>query len=229
MRKYGFIKHSLVDYPGEVCSVVFLPGCNFCCPYCHNKTLSQEINERGWTLREITDYLTSAKSILTAVCITGGEPTLYPETLVFLVEQFKRLGLKVKVDTNGSHSQIIKTLDNHVDYFAMDLKTSLTRYRELIISSNPGIVLENIKDSIKLLQMRPVENYEFRTTMSWDFIGTEEMHQLGSYMKPTTHWFLQHCRSDQKNSLFVSTEDRRKINQCYNIAKKYTCNVFLRE
>ena len=131
MRKYGFLKHSLVDYPGEVCSVVFMAGCNFHCPYCHNADLATTIETAGWALNEIVDYLVEAKSLITAVCISGGEPTLYPETLTFLVNIFKKLGFKVKVDTNGSHPEQIQSLNDSVDYFAMDLKTSLERYSEV--------------------------------------------------------------------------------------------------
>ena len=150
MRKYGFLKHSLVDYPGEVCSVVFLPGCNFHCPYCHNKTLPKDIAEEGWTLKAIVDYLKDARSIITAVCITGGEPTLMPETLCYLIETFKALGLKIKLDSNGSHPDLLKRLSQEVDYIAMDLKTSIGRYPELVDEAGDFDLVPNVAKKRKV-------------------------------------------------------------------------------
>ena len=69
IRKYGFLKHSLVDYPGEVCSVVFIPGCNFCCPYCHNQTLEVDVLQHGWTTKEIEAYLNDSPLISEALVL----------------------------------------------------------------------------------------------------------------------------------------------------------------
>ena len=35
----GITKSSLIDYPKKISAVVFLMGCNFNCPYCHNPEL----------------------------------------------------------------------------------------------------------------------------------------------------------------------------------------------
>lgn len=229
MRKYGFLKHSLVDYPGEVCSVVFLPGCNFHCPYCHNKTLPHDVNQDGWTLKEIVDYLKEARSIITAVCITGGEPTLMPETLCYLTETFKALGLKIKLDSNGSHPDLLKQLIPEVDYIAMDLKTSIDRYPELVGEAEKPTICSKIETSMGLLLGMSEKSYEFRTTLSWDFINEDVLHDLGQRLKPTTYWYLQRCYLPGPQDKDFLVQETEKIEACYHIAKKYTKFVFLRE
>ena len=228
MRKYGFLKHSLVDYPGEVCSVVFLPGCNFCCPYCHNKRLATEVDQYGWTLGDILTYLQSARSLVTAVCITGGEPTLMPETLKYLLQSFKQLGLKIKLDSNGSNPSVLKALLPQVDYVAMDLKTSIERYGELVCGKNLGIG-EKIRSSMNLLMQRQESMYEFRTTLAWDFVDKNVIHALGRLLSSEAHWYLQRCHEDEKTTDIQRVHEYQKIQECFEIAKMYTKSVFLRE
>lgn len=228
MRKYGFLKHSLVDYPGEVCSVVFLPGCNFRCPYCHNKDLPQAIHENGWTLSQILRYLQEARTLITGVCITGGEPTMMPETLRFLISNFKALDLKVKLDSNGSHPELLEALNGHVDYIAMDLKTTPERYSEKIAPTCPDIE-HKIRASMQYLMQRPTKSYEFRTTLAWDFVTETTMHDLGKLLRSDTYWYLQRWRRDNPPAQEVLLADQERIENCYAIAKKYTKYVFLRE
>ena len=225
MRKYGFLKHSLVDYPGEVCSVVFMAGCNFHCPYCHNANLATTIETEGWALNEIVDYLVEAKSLITAVCISGGEPTLYPETLSFLVNLFKKLGFKVKVDTNGSHPEQIQSLNNSVDYFAMDLKTSLDRYSEIYKGNNQT----QIERSMQFLMSRNSSSYEFRTTLAWEFVNEEVIQDLGKRLSKDTAWYLQRCRYTPSLTASELTQETARIQQLMHVAKQYTERVFFRE
>lgn len=225
MRKYGFLKHSLVDYPGEVCSVVFVAGCNFHCSYCHNANLAATIETEGWALNEIVDYLIEAKSLITAVCISGGEPTLYPETLSFLINIFKKLGFKVKVDTNGSHPEQIQLLNDSVDYFAMDLKTSLARYTEVCKED----IHTQIEQSIQLLMSRNPFTYEFRTTLAWEFVNEEVIKDLGKRLSKNTAWYLQRCRYNPTLSDSKLTQETTHIQELLHLAKQYTNRVFFRE
>lgn len=229
MRRYGFIKHSLVDYPGEVCSVVFIPGCNFCCPYCHNKTLKQEVAQQGWSLKEIEAYLRDAKSITTAVCITGGEPTLHPETLSFLVDFFRSMGLKIKVDSNGTAPDQLEALNDRVDYFAMDLKTALNRYPELMPQADPQQLMDQIQASMAFLMRRDPHAYEFRTTLAWDFVDEEAIQDLGSRLLKTTRWYFQRCHLPPSVPALDPVKENETIAKCIDLAKKYTNFVFFRE
>ena len=140
MCKYGFLKHSLVDYPGEVCSVVFMAGCNFHCPYCHNANLATTIETAGWALNEIVDYLVEAKSLITAVCISGGEPTLQ-QNLPKLTKAIHELGLGVISFTGHLYEQVQEQL------FGCDMvldgafdETKLETERKILGSMNQRIL-----------------------------------------------------------------------------------------
>ena len=127
----GLQKMTLLDYPGKVACTLFLQGCNFRCPFCHNSDLLGGSAEAFMTKEELLDFLKKRKGLLDAVCVSGGEPTLQKD-LPELLAGIKALGYSVKLDTNGSRPEILKALvkDGLVDYVAMDVKNSFRCYGE---------------------------------------------------------------------------------------------------
>ena len=125
----GLQKTTLLDFPGCVASTVFLAGCNMRCPFCHNMNLVTSSDAFAYTEEEILRFLSGRSGLIDGVCVTGGEPTLYDELPSFF-RWIKELGLKTKLDTNGTNPQMIRMLaDNDlVDYIAMDIKSSLPHY-----------------------------------------------------------------------------------------------------
>jgi len=122
MNIQGLNKTTLLDYPGHVAATIFVGGCNFICPFCHNGSLVlQPSNTPAVTEEELFSFLRKRKSILTGVCITGGEPTLQKD-LVTVIQKIKVLGYLVKLDTNGYRPEVLSTLleENLLDYVAMD-------------------------------------------------------------------------------------------------------------
>ena len=104
----GFNKLTMVDFDGKMSATIFLGACNFRCPFCHNSGLVVDINNADRvSFSEIYDYLKQRKNILEAVCITGGEPTLYPD-LKEMIIKIKDLGYLVKLDTNGINYKVLK-------------------------------------------------------------------------------------------------------------------------
>lgn len=164
----GFKKQSLIDYPGNISSVIFTQGCNFRCGYCHNPNLvlAQRFEK---TFREsiILDYLKQKNRLLDAVCITGGEPTLH-KSLPAFIKNVKNLGLKVKLDTNGTNPTMLQHLlgENLIDFVAMDIKHLLetAKYKQVAGHCFSQNMLTLIKQSIQLLQNTHID-YEFRTTV----------------------------------------------------------------
>ena len=227
--KFGFLKHSLVDYPGEVCAVVFIPGCNFHCPYCHNQNLEADVDQNGWTLGQIEAYLHDARRLLTGVCISGGEPTLQPTVLTQLIEHFKALNLKIKLDTNGSRSEVLKSVAPEVDYVAMDLKTSPKRYLKLAHPNEALTLLTNLKASVELLLQRNPETYEFRTTLSPFWADENALHDIGRMINEESRWYLQRCRGKEApRNAFERLEEEHRLQRAVDIAKSYSKHVFLR-
>ncbi|HHV60505.1 MAG TPA: anaerobic ribonucleoside-triphosphate reductase activating protein [Clostridiaceae bacterium] len=164
MNIAGLEKNSFVDYPGKMAAVIFTPGCNMNCFYCHNQILlSKKTNENILNKNEVMNFLKARKGFLDAVVISGGEPTLQPELLSFL-EEVKGLGFLLKLDTNGTNPGILKEAcqRNLVDYVAMDIKAPLEKYYEICRTK---INTDLVQESIKIVMESGVD-YEFRTTFA---------------------------------------------------------------
>ena len=127
----GLQKMTLLDYPGKVACTVFLQGCNYRCPFCHNSELLEGKAEPLMTVEEFLVFLKKRVGLLDGVCVSGGEPTLSPG-LRDLLAAIKERGFAVKLDTNGSRPEVLKALvaEGLVDYVAMDIKNAPSRYAE---------------------------------------------------------------------------------------------------
>lgn len=148
MRIAGLQKVSTIDYPGEICCVVFLHGCNFRCRFCHNPDLVIGKIKGGFSEEEVLDFLNKRRGKLDAVCISGGEPLM---SLDFdFVRKIKEMGFKIKVDTNGSFPERLKKLIDLelVDYVAMDVKGSREDYSRIV---GVDVDLSKIEESIKIV------------------------------------------------------------------------------
>jgi len=190
MKIAGFKKQSLIDFPGNISSVIFTQGCNFRCDFCHNPELV--LPEKFTDVIDETvifDYLKKHSKLLTAVCITGGEPTMHNDLPDF-IKQIKDLNLKVKLDTNGTNPQMLETLfsNNLIDAVAMDIKhlLSIEHYNAATGNTVTDTVFKNILLLIKLIENAGVE-YEFRTTVIKGLHTIEQLQELkqrfGKYYK----------------------------------------------
>ena len=177
----GLQKMTLLDYPGKVACTVFLSGCNFRCPFCHNSGLLEQADEEFMTQEELLAFLRKRKGLLDGVCITGGEPTLQKD-LGQLLADIKAEGFLVKLDTNGTRPKVIRELmeKNLIDYVAMDIKNCPERYGATVGVSN--VTLNNIEQSMQLLLSGGVE-YEFRTTVMDELHDEEAMTGIGQWLQ----------------------------------------------
>lgn len=187
----GFLEVSFLDWPGKLCSVVFLPHCNFRCPYCHNHALVLHPDRHGSIdLGDILRRLRSFRGWIDGVCITGGEPTLHP-ALPELARRIKRQGFLVKLDTNGTNPEMLDRLikENLVDAVSMDVKAPLDgfHYRRV---AGVRVDLDQILRSIEILKRGDVE-YQFRVTVVPGYHGEEEIRAIGRVLKAGPHVVLQ--------------------------------------
>lgn len=190
MNIHGFNKSTLLDYPKHLAATIFVGGCNMRCPFCHNASLVLRPNSQPIiTEEEILTYLTKRKNILEGVCITGGEPTLYPELPLF-INKIKKIGLKVKLDTNGTNPDMMEELVNKklIDYVAMDIKNSKEKYK--VTAGNKDISLDKIKESVSLLLSDIVE-YEFRTTIVNELHTKIDIKSIGNWIRGAKAYYLQ--------------------------------------
>jgi pyruvate formate lyase activating enzyme len=189
MRIGGIHKVSLIDYPGEICAVVFCQGCNFRCPYCHNPELvNKDLFKECIPEERIISFLSDRIGKLDAVTVTGGEPTIQNDLPNFLKE-IKNMGYLVKIDTNGSMPGVLEKIiaEKSVDYIAMDIKGPLGRYGEI---TNGFFSTNNIEESINLI-MDSKLRYEFRTTIVDSLLKEEEIIAIGKLVRKAKRYALQ--------------------------------------
>ena len=190
MKIYGLNKTTLLDYPGRVAATIFLGGCNFRCPFCQNSGLVlNPSSQPELSVEEVLSFLKKRRGILEGVCVTGGEPTLSPDLPEFLAE-IRALGYPIKLDTNGSHPQLLARLWSLglVDYAAMDIKNSPERYGET--AGVPGLDLGPIRESVSWLLEGHVD-YEFRTTVVRQFHDSASFRAIGPWISGARRYFLQ--------------------------------------
>ena len=185
----GFQGTSLLDYPGKISSLVFFGGCNLTCPFCHNPGLVLDPGQYpDYPLEHILDELEQRRNFIDGVVVSGGEPTLDPE-LEPTLREIKKLGLDIKLDTNGLLPDCLETLLNNglVDYVALDLKTAPHRYAEL---HDQPVNIDHLFRCIRLLMEGEVA-YEFRTTCVPGLVEEEDILALGEAVNGGGPWVLQ--------------------------------------
>lgn len=176
----GLQKMTLLDFPGKIACTVFLGGCNFRCPFCHNSELFMGKPEKLMEDEEFFAFLKSRKGLLDGVCVSGGEPTLYKDLPVFL-EKIKEMGFLVKLDTNGYRPQVLKDLVENklVDYVAMDVKNSPATYGQTV--GLEKMDLAAIEESLRFLIGGSVD-YELRTTLVKPFHDRASIQDMGVWL-----------------------------------------------
>ena len=189
MRIQGLQKLTLLDYPGKTACTIFLSGCNFRCPFCHNTPLLTADAADGMAEEELLAFLKKRRGLLDGVAITGGEPLLRPD-LPALLEKIKALGYAVKLDTNGAFpdrlEQIVRA--GLADYVAMDVKNSAARYAQTV--SMAELDLAPIEKSVSFL-LRGTVDYEFRTTAVAEFHDDASFLSLADWLAGARRYFIQ--------------------------------------
>ncbi|MBN1758998.1 MAG: anaerobic ribonucleoside-triphosphate reductase activating protein [Chitinispirillaceae bacterium] len=204
----GWIKHSFIDFPGTVSTVLFFNGCNLRCPYCHNPELVRG-SQTSVNFDEIIAYLRRRPGIIEGVVLSGGEPTLHGSALLDIVRELRTLGLTVKLDTNGLLPEMITAIAP--DYCALDLKTSPSRYPELGCNIQPEqLPLLRSLDIIRAMGNRA----EVRITVARPFIDNAVIEEFTVLLSGMENVFLQPLRTtkplldpdfDTRNSISAET------------------------
>ncbi len=224
MHIAGLQKMTLLDFPNRVAATVFLPGCNFRCPFCHNSPLLRGIDELSEDA--FFAYLKKRQGLLDGVAVTGGEPLLQPDLGEFL-EKIKELGFGVKLDTNGSQPQHLEKLlqKGLIDYIAMDIKNSPAKYERTAGATG---ILPQVQESVELIRSCGVD-YEFRTTVVAEFHEAEDFHAIGQWLRGANAYYIQ-CFEDSGDILCpgLHAPDLSELEQYLAIAGSYIPNTHLR-
>ncbi|ATU05788.1 anaerobic ribonucleoside-triphosphate reductase activating protein [Candidatus Gracilibacteria bacterium HOT-871] len=228
----GINRFSLIEFPGEICSVIFTLGCNFRCDYCHNSefVLPEKIAKLKTNIipqKAIFNFLESRKGQLSGVSICGGEPTMQKDLFEFC-KKVKSMGFLVKLDTNGRDPDILQKLlaEKMVDYIAMDIKQEIGKFSEVA-----GVELDetNYLKSIDIILNSNI-NYEFRTTVIKGVHSKENIGNIAKYIKNAKSYFLQNFRPGiTLNPNFQGESfSRMELEELKSEAEKYLKKVAIR-
>ena len=189
MKIYGLQKMTLLDFPGRVACTVFLGGCDFRCPFCHNFELVDGTASPLMEADELFAFLEKRRGLLDGVAITGGEPCLWPD-LTDLMRRIRDMGYGVKLDTNGAHPDRLAEIlrEGLADYVAMDVKNSPEKYAQTCGVAR--LELSPIRESARLL-MTGDADYEFRTTVVDELHEARDFEAVGAWIAGARRWFLQ--------------------------------------
>lgn len=217
----GLQKLTLLDYPGVIAATVFLGGCNLRCPFCHNASLVLP-EKYGETIADgdFFAFLDSRRDRLQGVCVSGGEPTLYPQLEGFLSE-IKNRGFLVKLDTNGTRPEVLEKLIEKklLDYVAMDIKNSPLRYGETV--GIPDFDPTPIAESASIL-MNGQTDFEFRTTVVKELHTPKDIEQIGQWLSGDEKFYLQtFVDSGDLIGTGYSGYTAPEMDELTNILKKY--------
>lgn len=191
MKICGLQKLAMVDFPGKLAATVFTGGCNLRCPFCHNALLVTRLDENPaeYDPEDVLAFLKTRRGLLDGVVISGGEPLMQPGLEPF-IRSVRELGFAVKLDTNGAYPEKLQSLlDAHLlDYVAMDVKNSPTRYGETV--GIPDFDLAPVRRSAAELMTDGVP-FEFRTTLVREFHRREDLLAIGEWLRGAPRYFLQ--------------------------------------
>ena len=189
MKICGLQKTTLLDFPGHVAATIFLGGCNFRCPFCHNSGLLGNDAEEAMTEASLFTFLKRRTSVLEGVCITGGEPTL-SDDLEDFIRRIRQMGYLIKLDTNGCYPDALEALLDQglADYVAMDVKNAPEHYAQTvgIPDFDPAVIAR----SAAVLAHSGVD-YELRTTVVRELHTVADIAAIGAWMQGAPRYFLQ--------------------------------------
>lgn len=225
MKIAGYEKLSLQDFPNQISCIIFTQGCNIRCPFCQNSTLIPMDSNNLISEKEIFNYLNLRKNIISGVTISGGEPTLQPDLESF-IDKVKKMGLKIKLDTNGLNPKLLEKLidSKKIDYVAMDIKNSLNKYS--LTSGVVKINMQNILNSIELLKKGKVD-YEFRTTIINEFHTLQDIFEIIKLIGNSKYYLQNFKNSEYVLDKNLTSFAEEKLVLWNEILKDYP-NVYIR-
>ena len=227
MKIHGLQKMTLLDFPGRVACTVFLGGCDFRCPFCHNFELACGAAPAVMDEEELLAFLGKRQGLLDGVAFTGGEPLL-AKGLPDLMARILEMGFLIKLDTNGYHpDRLSDILDRGlVDYVAMDIKNSPKKYA--LTCGTPAVDIDRIRESVSLL-VSGYADYEFRTTVVRELHGADDFEKMGEMIRGAKRYFLQAFTDrDTVPDHSFTAPSREEMETFREIAARYVESASLR-
>lgn len=204
----GVEKFSAVDFPGTLTAVVFMQGCPWACPFCHNASIRPILKENDFSWDLFVDFLKTRTGKLDAVTFSGGEP-LVQDSLFDAIKQVKDLGFKIGLHTGGYRPEHLVKVLPLVDWVGLDIKAPFdeSKYRQIIGANH----LQRVKQSLDIL-LQSGADFECRTTCDPRFLNSADLLQIAKSLKEkgVKKYFLQKYRP-------IESDNQTSDAQCENI------------
>jgi pyruvate formate lyase activating enzyme len=226
----GWVRTSLIDYPGLIATVLYTACCNLRCPFCHNPELlfgGEDVDSID--LIEILNFSNLRKGMVEGIVVSGGEPLLHA-SIIDLLKLLRAQALKIKLDTNGCFPDRLQEVLHLglVDMVAMDIKASKNAYDKA--TGIRHLLPDKVVQSLQILKSSNIP-FELRTTIIPDFHTKEMMRDIAEWIAPVDSYVLQQFQPED-----TFAPDYRKLKplsegeliSMKQIAEQYIQNVSIR-
>lgn len=169
---YDLSTFTHLDYPDHLACIVWFSGCNMRCDYCYNKDIVFSKSGK-YSYNDVLEFLKSRQNLLDGVVLSGGEATSHE--LVDFSKEIKKLGFKIKLDTNGTSPLHVEQLIdlNLLDFIALDYKAPKEKFTQITHSNK----YEEFSQTLDLLLKKDF-NFEVRTTLHSDLLHVEDINNI---------------------------------------------------
>ena len=209
---YNITKFTTTDYVGHLSCIIWFVSCNFRCLYCYNDNIVYT-KEGNYTQNNILDFLKTRIGLLDSVVLSGGEATVH--NVIPICKEIKKLGFKIKLDTNATNLPQIKKLIelNLLDYIAIDFKAPKHKFKEIV-----GVDMYD--NTIKTIQyLISIDfTFELRTTINKSLLDENDINSMIETISNLGYkniYYLQNfleTSSNIGNITKSSNIDKNKIN-----------------
>ena len=209
---YDLTKFTTTDYEGQISCIIWFVSCNFRCLYCYNDNIVYT-KEGNYTQNNILDFLKTRIGLLDSVVLSGGEATVH--NVIPICKEIKKLGFKIKLDTNATNLPQIKKLIelNLLDYIAIDFKAPKYKFKEIV-----GVDMYD--NTIKTIQyLISIDfTFELRTTINKSLLDENDINSMIETISSLGYkntYYLQNfleTSSNIGNITKSSNIDKNKIN-----------------
>lgn len=225
IRIGGIEKFSIVDFPNKMAAVVFMQGCPWRCPFCHNVQLQDVNGETNIVWQKFIDFLGTRKGVLDVVVFSGGEP-LVQKGLIDAIKEVKALGYEIGLHTGGYRPEFFREVVELVDWVGFDIKAPLEENRYKVVTGGVADV-EKVKESLNIL-IESGKSFECRTTCDPRFLSIDDLYEIADTLKGlgVKEYYLQKYRkvesdidaSETKSLALVENEQLNEyLKNCFEI------------
>lgn len=209
---YDLTRFTTTDYVGHISCIIWFVSCNFRCLYCYNDNIVYT-KEGKYTQNNILDFLKTRVGLLDSVVLSGGEATVH--NVIPICKEIKKLGFKIKLDTNATNLKQIKELINLnlLDYIAIDFKAPKYKFKDIT-----GVSIYD--NTIKTIQyLIDIDfNFELRSTINTALLNEDDINEMIKAIKELKYkntYYLQNFLETPSNIGNISKSqdiDKDKIN-----------------